>query len=216
MLLTAAATGPAGFLAGWASLRAPLGRARREARTDKLTGLANRAGLEAELMRRAAGRDPWVLVLVDLDGFKQVNDVHGYAAGDTILVEVARRLTAVADRGDVVARLGGDEFVIVASNEVAWTIASHIKLVLRRPMLYARIEVAVTASVGLVQALPGDDPQAVLHSADIALHGAKTNGKDQAVEFNPAAALVDVDPERPRLRWRELAGARLSEVSDGR
>ena len=216
MLLTAAATTPAGFLAGVAAMWVPLSRYRRRARTDELTGLANRAALKAELKRRAKSGAPWVLVLVDLDNFKQVNDVHTHAGGDVILVEVARRLTAIAGPGDLVVRLGGDEFVIVTGGELPGLIADQVKLTLGRPMLYARIEVTVTASVGLVQALPGDDPRAVLHSADIALYGAKTHGKDRAVEFNPAGPLADVDPARPKLRWRELAGARLSEVSDGR
>src|SRR5690349_5958371 len=110
MLLTAAAATPAGFLAGCAALWAPLARARRQARTDELTGLANRAALKTDLKRRAKSRAPWVLVLVDLDNFKQVNDVHGHDAGDMVLTEAARRLTAVAGRGDLVARLGGDEF----------------------------------------------------------------------------------------------------------
>jgi diguanylate cyclase len=220
LLLTAAAVGStaltAGLVWGRLTMRTPLATARLQACTDRLTGLANRAGLEAELARRAPGRDPWVLLLVDLDGFKQVNDTYGHAAGDSVLAEVARRLSAAAEPDDLVARIGGDEFVLVAAGELVWTIADHVRLTLRRPMLIAGVELAVTASIGMVQALPGDDARAVLHSADIALYGSKTCGKDQATEFNPIKPLADVEPERPALRWRDLAGARLSGVSDGR
>src|SRR5689334_21645906 len=77
---------------------------RRHACTDPLTGVANRAGLAAAWPAAAAGRP--VVAVLDLDGFKPVNDLHGHAAGDRVLIEVARRLRTVA-RGGLVARLGG-------------------------------------------------------------------------------------------------------------
>jgi diguanylate cyclase (GGDEF)-like protein len=195
----------AAYAAGRESLRAELAAARRAMRTDSLTGVANRAGLEADWTRRADGWEPWSVVLIDLDGFKQINDVHGHGVGDDVLVEVARRLGAVAEPGrDLVGRLGGDEFVITAASDEACLLARHVGLVLRRPIAVDALRLSVTASVGVVQALPGDDVRAVLHSADLALYGAKRAGKNRVVEFDPTTELADVTVERPGQRQRDL------------
>lgn len=91
----------------------------QQAQTDPLTGLANRRGLQAALARllpQARPQQPLALYLLDLDGFKAVNDGHGHDTGDALLVSVAQRLrSGVRDCGDVLARLGGDEFVLVAT-----------------------------------------------------------------------------------------------------
>jgi diguanylate cyclase (GGDEF)-like protein len=91
----------------------------RMSRTDPLTGCLNRRGFEehaSEAIRAAAAADfanPLAIVLVDLDGFKQVNDTQGHAAGDQVLRDVTDRLTEVARHGDVIGRLGGDEFAVL-------------------------------------------------------------------------------------------------------
>ncbi|WP_018256056.1 GGDEF domain-containing protein, partial [Salinispora mooreana] len=95
------------------SQRVQLVRARRDAATDPLTGLSNRAGLHEALAAMAG--EPYDLVLLDVDGFKQINDAFGHDAGDAVLVEAAGRLADVLDDvdGACVARLGGDEMVLV-------------------------------------------------------------------------------------------------------
>src|SRR5262249_36372455 len=108
MVLTAAAGCAVGWLAGAAErarLGAALARARRVAGTAPLTGLANRAALAADLAARTARGEPYALLLADLDQFKPVNDRHGHAAGDAVLVAVARRLAGLAPAGGCVARL---------------------------------------------------------------------------------------------------------------
>ena len=199
------------YATGRASTLPALAAARRLARTDALTGVANRAGLGLDLARRAGGSESWALVLVDLDNFKQVNDTHGHAVGDAVLIEAARRLVGVSDPArDLVARLGGDEFVLAVDSPagaISWLIAQDAATVLRRPMMVHGRRVEVTASVGMVHALPGDSPRAVLHSADHALYEAKTHGRDRVVEFDPTAELVDVTVERPAGRLRELTAA---------
>lgn len=193
--------------------------ARRAAQRDPLTGLHNRAGLLAELGRRSAGREPYAVLLVDLDGFKAVNDCHGHAIGDLVLVEVAQRLTELLGDAGVAARLGGDEFVLVAASPTAVVsrlLAYDVARAVARPIDADRGRVEVRASVGVVQALPGDAAAAVLHSADIAMYRAKT-GRGQAgvAEYDAALDLAHVEPARPGARLRDLIrfGADLTGVA---
>jgi diguanylate cyclase len=208
-LLTAAVIGHQNLRRELASTRVELASARELAFRDSLTGLANRAAVDVELTRRAAGSEPYAVVMVDLDDFKPVNDIHGHAAGDAVLAEAARRLTAVTDpRCDLVGRLGGDEFVIVASSPfglTSWQLAQEAAAVMRRPVAIADdLQVDVRASVGVLHAMPGDDERAVLRSADVALYRAKAAGGNRSVEFGPGAPLIAVGPdERPRVRLRE-------------
>jgi diguanylate cyclase len=206
------AAGRASLQAELAAVRAELAEAQRAMLTDSLTGIANRAGLEADWARRACDREFWSLVMVDLDGFKQVNDTHDHGVGDAVLVEVARRLGLVAEPGrDLVGRLGGDEFLVTVGGDQGNVVARHVGLVLARPIPVGALRLSVTASVGVVQAVPGDDVRAVLHSADLAMYGAKRGGKNRVCEFDPTTELADVLVERPGERTRDrgvLAGVR--------
>ena len=100
---------------------------------DPLTGLANRNALQQHLdmaLRRALrNRQPLAVLLIDLDGFKPINDQHGHALGDQVLAEVALRLQTCARESDLVARLGGDEFVLVCE---ALPAADHARQVAER------------------------------------------------------------------------------------
>jgi diguanylate cyclase (GGDEF)-like protein len=198
-----------------ASTRVELADARELAFRDSLTGLANRAAIDVELARRGAGSEPYAVVLVDLDLFKLVNDTYGHAAGDLVLAETARRLAGVTDlRTDLVGRLGGDEFLILASSPmglISWQLAQDAASAMRRPITITDgLQVEVTASVGVLHAMPGDDVRAALRSADVALYRAKAAGRNRAVEFGPSAALIGIPAdERPLVRLREggaLAG----------
>ena len=95
------------------------------ARTDRLTGLANRRGLEEDYRREAARSertgDPIALVLIDLNRFKDINDVYGHAAGDHALIDIAERMRSVLRATDVAARIGGDEFLLLLPNAGAQT-----------------------------------------------------------------------------------------------
>jgi len=177
---------------------------RRQACTDSLTGVANRAGLH----RMWPGLAPIapVIAMLDLDGFKPVNDTYGHAAGDTVLATVAARLQARV-AGGVVARLGGDEFALVLPGPMrrAYTLA-----VLAAAEVALSIEVAedvavtVTASIGLAPAVDGDLAQ-VLAAADAAMYRAKTSRSGIAV-YDPrlddhTSPLAD---PRPVVRVRDL------------
>lgn len=216
---SAAATSALRLRRELAETRVELEVTRERAFRDRLTGLANRDAIEVELDRRAAGSEVYALVLVDLDLFKPVNDTHGHGAGDMVLAETARRLCSVVDpRRDLVGRLGGDEFLIVASAPLgllAWQLAQDAAQVVRKPIEVTDKrgrfqQVEVTASVGVLHAMPGDDLPSLMRSADVALYRAKAAGRNQVTEFPPTASLIPVEPgERPQSRLREggaLAG----------
>lgn len=152
---------------------------RERSQRDPLTGVANRFGFEAAVARalaEARGRGI-ALAYLDLDGFKPVNDALGHAAGDEVLVEVARRLVEVVRPEDVVARLGGDEFALVLTGvtpTVLADVAARATAALRAPIATGAGEVQVGASVGLASA-PGDGTtiDALLRAADARMYRQK-------------------------------------------
>jgi diguanylate cyclase (GGDEF)-like protein len=153
----------------------------RTSRTDPLTGLGNRRALDEtlgrELARHVRYDRPLTVVLIDLDGFKQVNDVHGHAAGDTVLVQVGRRLASV--RGaDAAFRLGGDEFAIVMP-ETRMDTADLVARRLSRQIRDDTSPLAVHATWGIAQAV-GDDPDELLAVADSELYSRKREGPPTA------------------------------------
>ena len=164
------------------------------AQHDGLTGLMNRAGLNAWLSRavaRSRTEPTGLLVLVgDLDGFKQVNDTWGHSAGDALLREVANRLRASVRANDGVARLGGDEFVLVlnaplgAADRAAVETAYRVWSRVIEPYQIVNKTVTVGFSLGGA-GWPEDDRQldGVLNKADSALYAAKRAGKGQVVFY---------------------------------
>ena len=167
----------------------------RLAYTDYLTGLPNRARLMAALSaaraRVAGGGAPACLLLLDLDGFKPVNDVAGHEAGDHLLVQVAARLRATVRDGDLVGRLGGDEFAVVVADglDEATALAERIVAELRTvhpaqgseghgfELLASGVFLGVSGSVGVTELDPADDVSTTIRQADLALRAAKAAGK---------------------------------------
>ncbi|MGR6965655.1 putative bifunctional diguanylate cyclase/phosphodiesterase [Geodermatophilus sp. URMC 61] len=159
----------------------------RMAYTDFLTGLPNRARLTAALGEVSAGTGPGCLLLIDLDGFKAVNDVAGHDAGDRLLCEVAETLRAAAREGDVVARLGGDEFAVLvrAGRDEATVLAERLVVLLDREHRPPApdgsgpggLALPVSGSVGVAEVRVGGDPAEALRRADLALRTAKAAGK---------------------------------------
>lgn len=181
-------------------------QAHRDATTDPLTGLANRAGLAAAL--DDLDGEPYDLVLVDLDKFKPVNDTWGHAAGDRLLVEIARRLRESLDGidGAVVARIGGDEFVLASPSPapLAHYLGAEIIEALAEPIeVVDGVPVTVTASIGAIHATAGEDRARVMAAADAAAYEAKLRGGDGLVEHCVLSELPEVE-QRPLLRLREM------------
>ncbi|MDT0411402.1 MULTISPECIES: GGDEF domain-containing protein [Streptomyces] len=170
--LTAAVPLAAGWTAHAVALRRGLSRARR----DPLTGLWTRDAFTRKA-RRLLRDERAVVVLADVDRFKQVNDRYGHAAGDALLASVARRLAHAAGRAGVCGRLGGDEFaaVLIDADGTAADLLALLHGVLARPAEGQPAEVATTVSLGWVRAAdhPGGDLSALLARADEALYQAK-------------------------------------------
>ncbi|MEY8877183.1 MAG: GGDEF domain-containing protein [Leptothrix sp. (in: b-proteobacteria)] len=179
---------------------------RRAALTDALTGLGNRHVLDA--MAREAGerqpqQAPTTLALVDLDWFKQVNDVHGHDIGDQVLRQVAATLRGSVRQIDDVLRLGGEEFLVCLRGaalaqgvDIAQLLCSSLRQ-LRHPLPGGR-ELQVSASIGVAGVAVGETLDQAIKRADIALYCAKRSGRDRvcvaAAEATAAAAAGAADP----------------------
>ena len=170
-------------------------RLTHEAFHDALTGLPNRSLFRDRLEHAVAVRPPnadvcLVMLFLDLDDFKAVNDSLGHEAGDQLLQVVAQRLREQIRTADTVARFGGDEFAIlmeqVASPAEAIAIVDRIQLALRRPLLLQGRIMSMSASIGVAYAEPGDDVDALLRNADVAMYEAKDAGKARHAVFEPA------------------------------
>ncbi|HVU92326.1 MAG TPA: EAL domain-containing protein, partial [Jatrophihabitans sp.] len=164
-----------------------------QARHDALTGLPNRALVVDRIarMQDAARRlgTPCALLHVDVDGFKAVNDALGHDAGDRLLVALADRLRTALCGASTVARLGGDEFLVLIGDAAPAadpeTVADRLRDVVRQPVeLGGPTSTVVSASVGIACG-PGGSTAELLRQADLALHEAKTAGRDTAQRFRP-------------------------------
>ena len=156
------------------------------ARTDPLTGLANRLlladRLKLAIARARRNRAGFAVLYIDIDHFKRVNDSFGHAAGDGLLKAFAARLLACVRATDTVARLGGDEFVVlleeVRERDNALAAARKILEEMRAPIRFDGGEAQITASIGIAHGDGDEDPEGLLTRADAALYEAKAAGRD--------------------------------------
>jgi len=170
---------------------------RHQALHDALTGLPNRALIldrtEQLLARAQRDHSPVSALFVDLDGFKEVNDTLGHAAGDQLLQAVANRLSVVVRHSDTLGRLGGDEFVVLVDGLDPGIgpdmVAERLLDVLREPFTLEdrhNLPLTVTASIGIATAAHHSTAGDLLRHADVALYEAKAAGKNRSVIFAPA------------------------------
>jgi diguanylate cyclase (GGDEF)-like protein len=176
---------------------------------DDLTGLPNRATL-LELVRAALGsRAPdgpgTALLVIDIDGFKTVNDSLGHQIGDALLQQVGARLSDQLRPGDAVGRLGADQFLVLARDcdaSEAASLAFRLQTTFSLPFATAGISVPLTASIGVAVSRRGaHDPHQLLSDADAAMFAAKSSGRDRVHLFSPEL--------REAARWRLEVATRL-------
>jgi diguanylate cyclase (GGDEF)-like protein/PAS domain S-box-containing protein len=177
---------------------------------DVLTGLPNRLlltdRLHSALDRNKRNGQKLAVLFCDLDGFKQVNDADGHAAGDEVLRVTADRLRATLRAEDTAARLGGDEFVVilepatrassvetpVGADVYGAIVAERIRKAIAQPISYEGRSLTVTVSIGMTITRAGSDPESVLREADSAMYRAKAEGKNQYQVFGEAPGEPDV------------------------
>jgi diguanylate cyclase (GGDEF)-like protein len=157
---------------------------RQQARTDDLTGLANRRALDEQLAQVFAGarrtRRPFAIAMVDVDRFKFINDTHGHAVGDAILAAFSERLASVLREPDRAFRYGGEEFcLLLAETDLAGarTLAERAREQVMRP--FEGPMQALTASFGVAAWQPEDTVEGLFHRADRALYAAKNGGRNR-------------------------------------
>ena len=181
-------------------------RLRHLSEHDALTGLPNRLHLNDRLQsafeRAAQNGNRLGMLMVDLDGFKAVNDELGHQAGDKLLREAAGRLRLCVRLTDAVARVGGDEFIVLLPDlrnpEEAAAIAQKIVLAIADPFAIGHTLAAVTASVGVVTyPEASSDPETMLQCADQAMYAAKENGKNCVHVFIPIRGPFLASSRRP-------------------
>jgi diguanylate cyclase (GGDEF)-like protein len=184
------------------------------ARHDPLTDLPNRGILQdrlthaQQLARRNGTRI--ALLFIDLDGFKPVNDRFGHAAGDAVLIELARRLQACVRESDTVARLGGDEFAVLfedVDDRIVEQVWVRVLAAVQEGILVDGNLVPLSASAGIAYSGPEDDTEGLLRRADLAMYEAKARGKGRVVVYEEAIG-------RARLHRLELLDDLRHAVAD--
>ncbi|WP_137154437.1 EAL domain-containing protein [Rhizobium sp. FKL33] len=200
------------FISQRVNLRLKKAMAEKEALlvTDGLTGIGNRRGFETELSSRPPFSD-FSLLLVDLDGFKEINDTMGHPAGDALLRHVAKALAANAEHSvGVVARLGGDEFAVLlkGSRHRAMDFAEAALADIAMPLMVDGKNIQVTASIGVAHSSDARDAtpfvETLMKHADLALYAAKADGRNCA-RFTTADMIAD--NARKRFLAKDLAKA---------
>jgi diguanylate cyclase (GGDEF)-like protein/PAS domain S-box-containing protein len=185
---------------------------RHQAFHDALTGLANRSlfldRLEHALARASRGGPPTVVLYLDLDDFKAVNDRLGHAEGDRLLIAVGERLRSATRAGDTVARLGGDEFAVIVEETEraeACQTADRILELLAAPFGLGERQIVARASIGIaIQSADGAEADELLRRADIAMYAAKAHGGQRHVTYE--SQLYDATVARMELK-ADLRGA---------
>lgn len=184
----------------------------QRARYDFLTKLYNRFSFEERLEHAIAHADRFghqvALILIDLDDFKYVNDTHGHAVGDELLIAIAEKLDMLVRKVDTLARIGGDEFAVIVSEfgeeaNVA-KFAGRLLSVLARPVQVEGMELRVTGSLGVSVYPAGQAPKDILRQADLALYKAKSKGGDCVRFF---ASEMDREANHSLALARDLSGA---------
>ena len=191
--------------------------AQKIARHDALTGLANRRAFSDHIDGLTAsdnGKDGIMVMMLDLDRFKAVNDLHGHAGGDYVLTEVAKRIKDKMGEGDFVARLGGDEFAITlapgATVEHAERTARRLLTTISKPFSVGGKKILVGTSIGISRIVLGEGVSVTLQLADQAMYSVKKAGRGQFAWYD--AELDEAAKERQQLEQDLRLAVRNKEI----
>jgi diguanylate cyclase (GGDEF)-like protein len=214
---------PVGVLAGQdapAGATSPATQAPTPDLRDPLTGLATRTLLrdrvDHALARAHRHERPVAVMLLDLDGFRAINDAFGYTAGDRVLAAVAARLNSTLRGGDTASRPGADEFGLLledmADESNFVQISERVSEVIARPITIDRRDITVTACTGIAQATPDDDADSLLRNADAALAAAKRRGRGACEVFSERIRSTLVDRVELETELRAAVDARAFDI----
>ena len=157
---------------------------------DKLTQLLNRQAAEKEILELMSQKVPFVLILIDLNGFKQVNDIHGHEAGDEILVHVSGLLKKGIRRNDLACRWGGDEFVIILTNitkEITKKVVGKLVGKIKKPYYLSCADEHVTVGASMGAAFFPEDESSMkglVHLADQTMYVVKRKRSEEYIMFS--------------------------------
>jgi diguanylate cyclase len=171
------------------TLQSKLQEAEQKAQTDGLTGLYNRASFDRKMTELIETAQGFVLVLLDIDNFKQINDTHGHQIGDRVIASAAQMLRESTRASDFVARYGGEEFAIIQpGSKIEHALprfAARLKEIAETTYEYRHLfrkqELSFTLSAGLTECVAGDTIESVVARADAALYQAKREGKNRVI-----------------------------------
>jgi diguanylate cyclase (GGDEF)-like protein len=187
------------------------------AHTDDLTGLPNRLWLQSSLVARVEkGRlnaEPFAVGLLDLDGFKPINDIHGHAVGDAILVAVANRLASAIEGRGQAARMGGDEFAVVCDGvgapDEALAVGKELQAIFAAPFVVDQLSIHLNCTFGFALfPASADEADQLVRLADVALYRAKANRRSDVGVF-------DVSDENAAIERATLEQALHRAVAEG-
>ena len=185
------------------------------AATDPLTELPNHRAFQQRLHEETAGAlragRPLSLVLIDLDHFKRINDTHGHPAGDEVVREVARRLSACSRQGEMVARIGGEEFAWLVPGDAmdAWQAAERARVAVEATGVLAGIR--LTISAGICELGQAGSPMELVRLADGALYWAKAHGRNRCIRYSPEVVEeLSADERAARLEHQQAMNAILA------
>jgi diguanylate cyclase (GGDEF)-like protein len=187
---------------------------------DSLTGLPTHLLLRDRvghaLARAHRHERPVAIMLLDIDGFRAINDAFGYAAGDRVLAAVAARLGSTLRGGDTAARLGADEFGLLledmADESNFVQISERVSEAIARPIAIDQREITITACTGIAQATPDDDADTLMHNVDAAIAAAKRRGRGACEVFSERIRTTLVDRVELETELRRAVEARAFEI----
>jgi len=194
--------------------------ARESASRDMLTGLRNRVWVEKQIEQRMDSATPFCIAIVDIDGFKQVNDEHGHLVGDELLQKFSAELQSANRATDVIGRWGGDEFILILDGAGSETPAQIDRLTIGVCKSYelqsntGPQKLTIDASIGLAEHVPGETVRTLLSRADMAMYARKAESRAHAAERDKQSSSMEATFQSPQKGASQQSRAMKSLVAE--